>query len=68
MTRGVIGAGELTVLDLHRERLLLLLLLNAGGEFFVMGLLGPLEAVDRTTKAAGGETRSGLLLGFEGHR
>ncbi len=46
----------------------LLLLLNSGRELLVLGLLGPLEAVNRTTKAAGSETRSGLLLRFEGHK
>ena len=66
MTRGVIGAGHIAVLDLHRERSLLLL--HPGGELLVLGGLGPLEAVHRTTKSAGSETRSGLFLGFEGHR
>jgi len=33
-----------------------------------MGFLGPFEAVNGSTKAAGGETRSGLLLRFKRHR
>jgi len=66
VTRGVIGAGHLAIRDLHRERLLLLL--NAGWKFLVMGFLGPFQAVDGTIEAAGGKARSRLFLGFEGHR